>query len=297
MTRRSSPRAGRLARSPPPRPPSRSFPACSPDFSGGSSVPSAAGRTVAATGVPGRPNEFYIGVNDGGVWKTTDYGRTWDPVFDDQSTGSIGAVAVAPSDPNTIYVGSGEGLQRPDLAVGDGIYKSTDAGRTWRHLGLRDGQQIPAIIVDPRRPQPAVRCRAGPSLRPQRRARDLPVHRWWRDLAEGALPGREHRGHGPGLRSSGSQQRVRGPLERAAVPWEIGSSWTLSGNNGLYKSSDGGSTWRQITAGLPGAAQGLGPDRHRGVAERTRPACTRSSGRTRMAEYTGRMITARAGGW
>jgi photosystem II stability/assembly factor-like uncharacterized protein len=84
------------------------------------------------------------------VWKTVDYGRTWKPLFDDQSTGSIGALAIAPSDPDIIYAGSGEGLQRPDLSVGDGMYKSSDGGKTWRHLGLRDGQQIAAILVDPR---------------------------------------------------------------------------------------------------------------------------------------------------
>src|SRR5450432_4055560 len=82
------------------------------------------GRTVAATGVPGQPNVFYIGVNNGGVWNTNDYGRTWWPLFDDQPTGSIGALAVAPSNPDIIYVGSGEGLQRPDLSTGDGMYKS-----------------------------------------------------------------------------------------------------------------------------------------------------------------------------
>jgi len=91
------------------------------------------GRTVGAAGVPQQPNVFYIGVNNGGVWKTTDFGQTWTPIFDAQPTQSIGAVAVAPSDPAVIYVGSGEGLQRPDLSVGDGIYKSTDAGRTWTH--------------------------------------------------------------------------------------------------------------------------------------------------------------------
>ena len=107
------------------------------------------GRAVGAAGIAGQPNVFYIGVNNGGVWKTDDYGHTWNPIFDDQPTGSIGAVAVAPSDPNVVYVGSGEGLHRPDLAVGDGMYKSMDAGKTWRHLGLRDGQQIPAILVDP----------------------------------------------------------------------------------------------------------------------------------------------------
>src|SRR4030081_523211 len=104
------------------------------------------GRTVGGTGVPQQPNVFYIGVNNGGVWKTDDYGRSWKPIFDDQPTGSIGALAIAPSDPNTISAGRGEGLQRPDLSVGDGMYKSTDGGKTWRHLGLRDAQQIPAIL-------------------------------------------------------------------------------------------------------------------------------------------------------
>src|SRR5216110_3289009 len=114
--------------------------------------PHRGGRTVGAVGVPGQPNVFYIGVNNGGVWKTDDYGRTWVSIFDDQPTGSIGALAVAPSNPKIIYVGSGEGLQRPDLSTGDGLYKSIDGGKTWEHLGFRDGQQIGAIIVDPRDP-------------------------------------------------------------------------------------------------------------------------------------------------
>src|SRR5207253_5914131 len=82
--------------------------------------------------------------------RTNDAGRIWTPIFDDQPSGSIGAIAIAPSDPNVIYVGSGEGLQRPDLATGDGIYRSGDGGKTWTHYGLRDGQQIPMIAVDPR---------------------------------------------------------------------------------------------------------------------------------------------------
>src|SRR6202047_3825700 len=105
------------------------------------------GRTVAISGVPGQPNVFYMAPNNGGVWETTDFGRTWYLIFDDQPTGSIGALAVAPSNANTIYVGSGESLRRPDLSVGDGIYKSTDGGRTWQHLGLRDAQKIASITV------------------------------------------------------------------------------------------------------------------------------------------------------
>src|SRR5262249_3246833 len=100
-------------------------------------------RTKAITGLRMQPNVFYIGAVNGGVWKTTDFGRTWTPIFDDQPTGSVGAIAVAPSDPNVVYVGSGEGLTRPDLSVGDGIDTTIGAGKTWTHLGLRDGQQIP----------------------------------------------------------------------------------------------------------------------------------------------------------
>src|SRR5437588_205495 len=108
------------------------------------------GRTRAVAGVPSQPNVFYMAQVNGGVFKTIDYGRTWQPIFDDQPTGSVGAIAVSISNPEIVYVGSGEGLHRPDLSIGDGIYKSTDAGKTWAHLGLRDGQQIPRIAIDPR---------------------------------------------------------------------------------------------------------------------------------------------------
>src|ERR1017187_9049327 len=110
------------------------------------------GRTRAAAGVPGQPSVFYMGQVNGGVWKTDDFGQTWAPIFDAQPTQSVGAIAVAPSNPSIIYVASGEGLRRPDLSVGDGIYRSADAGVTWKHLGLRDGQQIPALAIDPRNP-------------------------------------------------------------------------------------------------------------------------------------------------
>ena len=110
--------------------------------------PHRGGRTVGAVGVPKQPNVFYIGVNNGGVWKTTDFGRTWNPIFDDQPTGSVGDVIVG-SNPDILYVASGEGIQRPDLSVGDGVYKSTNGGKTWVNTGLRDGQQIGGLAIDP----------------------------------------------------------------------------------------------------------------------------------------------------
>ena len=120
--------------------------------------PFRAGRTVGTAGIPNQPNVFFIGVNNGGVWKTTDYGRTWKPIFDDQPTGSIGDLAIAESDPNIIYVGSGEGLPlRPDLSVGDGVYKSTDGGKTWRNMGLKDGQQIGSVIFSVSETDPGCR--------------------------------------------------------------------------------------------------------------------------------------------
>src|SRR6202022_2283667 len=110
------------------------------------------GRTAAVTGVPGRPNEFYFGAVNGGVWKTIDGGRVWFPVFDSQPVASIGAIAVAPSAPDVVYVGSGESTLRDSAGYGNGVYKSVDAGQSWTHIGLADTQHIGKIAVDPRNP-------------------------------------------------------------------------------------------------------------------------------------------------
>src|ERR1700683_2062466 len=110
------------------------------------------GRTRAIAGVPGQPHTFLAGAVNGGVWKTDDDGRTWMPIFDSQPTQSIGAIAVSPSDPKIVYVASGEGLHRPDLSVGNGIYRSSDGGKSWVHLSLDDSQQIPSMAIDPRDP-------------------------------------------------------------------------------------------------------------------------------------------------
>ena len=110
------------------------------------------GRVDAVSGVPGRPNEFYFGAVNGGVWKSIDAGRVWTPVFDAQPVASIGAIAVAPSAPDVVYVGSGESTLRDSMGYGNGMYKSTDAGKSWSHIGLDDTQHIGRIAVDPHNP-------------------------------------------------------------------------------------------------------------------------------------------------
>ena len=212
------------------------------------------GRTVGAAGIPAQPNVFYIGVNNGGVWKTDDYGRTWKPIFDEQPTGSVGALAIAPSDPNTIYVGSGEGLQRPDLSVGDGMYKSNDGGKTWRHLGLRDAQQIPAILVDPRNPNRLFVAVLGHPYGPNP---ERGVYRsvdggqtWQKVLYKDERTGAIDLAFDPR-----NPQTVYAVLWQAQQgPWENGAF--TGPNSGLFKSTDGGTTWTPLAGGLPTFAQG-----------------------------------------
>jgi photosystem II stability/assembly factor-like uncharacterized protein len=211
--------------------------------------PFRASRTKAGTGVPSQPNVFYIGVVNGGVWKTTDYGRTWDPIFDEQGTGSVGAIAVAPTDANIVYVGSGEGLQRPDLSTGDGIYKSTDAGKTWTHLGLRDGQQIPQIIVDPRDPNRLFVAVLGHPYGPNAERGIFRSTDGGRTF-EKVLYKDENTGGIDVAFDPQSSNTIYAVLwEARQAPWENGA---FSGpNSGMFKSTDGGTTWRQIGRGLP----------------------------------------------
>ncbi len=217
--------------------------------------PLRAGRTKSAQGIPSQPNVFYIGVCNGGVWKTTDYGRTWNPIFDDQPTGSIGSLAVAPSNPNIIYAGSGEGLQRPDLSTGDGLYKSTDAGKTWTHLGLRDGQQIPQIAVDPRNPDKLFVAVLGHPYGPN-------AERGLYRSTDGGQSFTKVLGKDENTGASDVQIDPRNPdtvyaalWEARQGPWE-NSSWNGPGG-GIFKSTDGGSTWRPLTNGIPSGADGF----------------------------------------
>jgi photosystem II stability/assembly factor-like uncharacterized protein len=214
------------------------------------------GRTPSAVGVPTQPNVYYIGVNDGGVWKSTDFGNTWNPIFDDQPTGSIGAVAVAPSDPNIIYAGSGEGLQRPDLSTGDGIYKSTDAGKTWKHLGLRDGQQISSIAIDPRDPNVVFVAVLGHPYGPNAergvfRSTDGGAS-WTKVLYKDENTGARQVEFDPS-----NPRKIYAILWAARqFPWESSANGPGSG---LFVSTDGGGNWRQLFLGLPTIADGLGP--------------------------------------
>ncbi len=207
------------------------------------------GRTRAIDGVPSQPNVFYMGAVDGGVWKTTDYGRTWQPIFDHEPTGSIGAIAVAPSDPNIIYVGSGEGLHRPDLSVGDGIYKSTDAGKTWTHLGLREGQQISMMAVDPHDPNRLFVAVAGHPYGPN------PERGIFRSTDGGqsfqkVLYKDENTGGNDVKIDSLDPNIVYATLwEAREGPWENGE-FNGSGG-GIFKSTNGGQSWQQLAGGLP----------------------------------------------
>jgi len=218
--------------------------------------PHRGGRTVGAVGVPSQPNVFYIGVNNGGVWKTNDFGRTWKPIFDDQPTGSIGDVVVSPSNPNVIYVGSGEGLQRPDLSVGDGIYKSIDAGKTWSNMGLKNAQQIGGLAIDPKNENRLFVAALGHPYGPNE---ERGVYRttnggktWERVLYKDE--------------NTGAIQVTIDPNNTNIVyadmwagrqgPWENGA-WNGK-ESGLFKSIDGGNTWKKLTSGLPTTEQGLG---------------------------------------
>jgi photosystem II stability/assembly factor-like uncharacterized protein len=212
--------------------------------------PMRAGRTRALAGVPSQPATFYLGMVNGGVWKTTDAGATWQSIFDSQPTGSIGSIAVADSNPDVVYVASGEGLQRPDLATGDGVYKSVDAGKTWVHLGLRDSQQIGQIAIDPKNPNKVFVAATGHPYGPNEE-RGL-----YRTLDGGVTFKRvlyvNDRTGASEVQIDPQDPNViyAGMWQRQEAPWENGS-W-IGAEGGLYRSTDGGDNWTKLTGhGLP----------------------------------------------
>ncbi|HEY3384380.1 MAG TPA: hypothetical protein VGK32_21690 [Vicinamibacterales bacterium] len=213
------------------------------------------GRVNAVTGVPGRPDTFYFGSVGGGVWKTTNAGRTWLPVFDSQPIASIGAIAVAPSNVSVVYVGTGEADMRSQISHGNGVYKSTDAGRTWNHLGLDDTRQIGRILVDPRSPDIVFVAALGHAYGPNAargvyRSRDG-GSTWQQVLFKGENVGAIDLAMDP--RDSKVIYATLWNTRRP--PWSIYPP-SYGPGGGVFKSTDGGTTWKPLTIGLP--TEGLG---------------------------------------
>jgi photosystem II stability/assembly factor-like uncharacterized protein len=214
------------------------------------------GRVLPALGVPGKPNEYLFGAVGGGVWKTENAGRTWRPIFDAEPIASIGAIAIAPSDPQTIYVGSGEADMRSDISFGDGIYKSTDGGATWRNIGLRDSQQIGSILVDPHDAKIVLVAALGHAFGPN------PERGVYRSTDGGAtwkkvLGKNDDTGAIDLCSDPANPQVIYASLwQTRRPPWNVYAP-TSGPGSGLYKSTDGGVTWNQITGhGFP--SEGLG---------------------------------------
>jgi photosystem II stability/assembly factor-like uncharacterized protein len=216
--------------------------------------PHRASRTVAAAGHRSQPFTFYMAQVNGGVWKTTDAGRTWTPIFDDQPTGSIGCIAVAPSDASVVYVGSGEGLHRPDLSTGNGVYRSADGGRTWTHLpGLRDAQQIPNLAVDPRNPDRLFVAALGHPYGPNEERGIFRSTDGGRTFQKVLYKDENTGGNDVDIDPSNPDVVYATMWEERQGPWE-NAVWAGT-NGGIFKSSDGGKTWKQLTTGLPHVVQ------------------------------------------
>ncbi len=212
------------------------------------------GRALAVTGVPGQPNLFYFGAASGGVWKSNDAGARWTPIFNGEASASIGAIAVAPSDPNVLYVGTGEGALRGDITWGEGVYRSGDGGKTWTHVGLEDTRQIGAVIVDPADPNIVLVAAIGHAFGPNG---ERGVFRttdggksWTRVLYKDA--------------DTGAIDVTFDPHDARivyAALWQVRRQpWSFSSGgagSGLYRSSDGGVTWTRLSGnGLPGGMLG-----------------------------------------
>ena len=209
------------------------------------------GRAVAATGVPGDPNTFYFGAVDGGVWKTTNAGVTWTPIFDHQPVASIGAIAVAPSDPKIVYVGTGESDIRSDLASGDGVYRSTDGGESWHNVGLRDTRQISRIVIDPQNANIVYVGALG-------HAYDSNNERGVYESTDGGEHWTKALDQGPEIGIADLAIATDRPNILFAATWHTHRPpWSTyapidAAGSGIFRSQDGGKSWTRLTgSGLP----------------------------------------------
>ena len=212
--------------------------------------PFRAGRVNAVSGVVGQPETFYFGSVGGGVWKTTNAGRTWTPVFDSASSASIGAIGVAPSNPDVVYVGTGEADMRDSIQFGDGMYKSVDAGKTWKHIGLESTRQIGRIIVDPKNPNIVFVAALGHAYAANP---DRGVYRshdggttWQKVLFKNDDVGAIDLNFDP----ANSQIVYAALWNVRRPPWFIYAPANGPGG-GIFKSVDGGTTWKEIDEGIP----------------------------------------------
>jgi photosystem II stability/assembly factor-like uncharacterized protein len=218
--------------------------------------PFRAGRALTAVGVPGQPNLFYFGAVGGGVWKTTNAGRAWVPIFDSEPIASIGDMAVAPSDPKVIYVGSGEADMRSDISYGNGMYKSVDGGKTWAHIGLEDTRQIGRVLIDPHNPDVVFVAALGHGYGPNSergvfRTTDGGAN-WQRVLFKNENTGAIDLAFDP----RNAHVIYAALWQTRRPPWSIYPPSNGYGS-GLYKSTDGGDTWQQLTGhGLPSESLG-----------------------------------------
>ncbi len=213
------------------------------------------GRVNAVSGVQGQPSTFYFGSVGGGLWKSTNAGRTWLPVFDSQAVASIGAIGVSPSNPETVYVGTGECDMRDSIAFGDGMYKTADGGRTWKHIGLEATRQIGRVLVDPRNPDIVFVAALGHAYGP---SPDRGVYRsrdggttWQKVLFKNDSVGAIDLAFDP----DNAQVIYAALWATRRPPWYIYNPSNSPGS-GIFKSTDGGTTWQPLTAGLP--SEGVG---------------------------------------
>ncbi len=208
------------------------------------------GRVLAVTGVPGQPDHFYFGAVGGGVWKSENAGRTWGPIFDGQPIASIGAIAVAPSDPRVLYVGSGEADMRSDISHGNGMYRSADGGKTWTRIGLEETRQIGRILVDPRDANRVYVAALGHAYGPNPERgvfRSADGGRTWsrilfKDENTGAID--------LALDPSNPKTILAALWQTRRPPWNTYPPSNGPGS-GLYGSEDGGDTWKPIAGGFP----------------------------------------------
>ncbi|HEY6274056.1 MAG TPA: hypothetical protein VIX19_18905 [Terriglobales bacterium] len=205
------------------------------------------GRSNAVAGIKAQPNAYYFGSVGGGVWKSTNGGETWDPIFDSQPIGSIGALAIAPSDPNVIYVGSGEADFRSDLSYGDGVYKSTDGGKSWRNIGLGNSRHIARVLIDPQNADVVLVAVLGEAYGP---SAERGVYRstdggatWQRVLYKDDTMGAIDLASDP----DDHHTLYSALVHDQRPPWSAYPPFTTGG--AIYKSTDGGATWKQITSG------------------------------------------------